>query len=276
VMGRRTTEHRMRQRGWSPDHRVERRATGSHRQSGGLARRRGAGHRQRLRQVAERPARCTRAAASRLAVSICGVGDVRSPSGGGLVLSQAVDPVGLTSFVWRSSPIGDVRRDLMERGSAPSKPCRRTSSIRKGERTWTRPMIVLGADTHKSSHTIAAVNSATGRDARSSAGAAVGWGSSPNRGLENRVAVRSLVGSNPVASLCSWPLGSRGSSAARRSRKRLLLRKGAMATCSPKAPSYAGVRVRCGRDASSRCPHARGCGSARRTAQGGRIAPSRA
>jgi hypothetical protein len=183
VMGRRTTEHRMRQRGWSPDHRVERRATGSHRQSGGLARRRGAGHRQRLRQVAERPARCTRAAASRLAVSICGVGDVRSPSGGGLVLSQAVDPVGLTSFVWRSSPIGDVRRDLMERGSAPSKPCRRTSSIRKGERTSTRPIIVLGADTHKSSHTIAAVNSATGRGARSSAGAAVGWGSSPNRGV---------------------------------------------------------------------------------------------
>ena len=41
VMGRRTTEHRLRQRGWSTDHRVERRATGSSRQSGGLARRRG-------------------------------------------------------------------------------------------------------------------------------------------------------------------------------------------------------------------------------------------
>jgi hypothetical protein len=41
VMGRRTTEHRMRQRGCNTDHRVDRRAAGSSPQSGGLARRRG-------------------------------------------------------------------------------------------------------------------------------------------------------------------------------------------------------------------------------------------
>src|SRR5215207_1947453 len=38
------------------------------------------------------------------------------------------------------------------------------SSIRKGERTWTRRMIVLGADTHKRSHSLAVVNGATGED----------------------------------------------------------------------------------------------------------------
>ena len=41
VIGRRTTEYRMRQRGCSSDHRVARRAAGSSPQSGGLARRRG-------------------------------------------------------------------------------------------------------------------------------------------------------------------------------------------------------------------------------------------
>src|SRR5512132_3967473 len=58
----------------------------------------------------------------------------------------------------RSGPCTD-----QERGSAPSKPCPPGVQHPERERTWTRVMIVLGADTHKSSHTIAAVDTATGR-----------------------------------------------------------------------------------------------------------------
>src|SRR3954471_19398145 len=46
------------------------------------------------------------------------------------------------------------------RGTASSKPCPRGVRLCRGRRT--RAMIVLGADTHKRSHTVAAVAAATG------------------------------------------------------------------------------------------------------------------
>src|SRR5919107_1606713 len=46
------------------------------------------------------------------------------------------------------------------RGSASSKPC--PPGVRSVQDRRTRPMIVLGADTHKRSHTIAAVAAPTG------------------------------------------------------------------------------------------------------------------
>src|SRR5678816_1508661 len=48
------------------------------------------------------------------------------------------------------------------RGTASSKPCPPAVRLHRGEREGTRTMIVLGADTHKRSHTIAAVAAATG------------------------------------------------------------------------------------------------------------------
>jgi hypothetical protein len=61
----------------------------------------------------------------------------------------------------RSSPVGDVRRDLKGAWPAPSKPCPPGVHFNR-EKKGTQLMIVLGADMHKSSHTIAAIVAATG------------------------------------------------------------------------------------------------------------------
>jgi len=52
------------------------------------------------------------------------------------------------------------RRDLIGAGIAPSKPCPPGVRFKPGE--GTKIMIVLGADMHKASHTLAAVGAATG------------------------------------------------------------------------------------------------------------------
>ena len=109
-----------------------------------------------------------RATAQRLAVWICGVGDVRRCGegprpGGELTLFEAVDP-SWSDFLLlcRSSPVGDARRDLIGAWHRPkqavSAGCPLSVEV-KGDGL----MIVLGADMHKSSHSIVAVDAATGQ-----------------------------------------------------------------------------------------------------------------
>jgi Transposase len=84
------------------------------------------------------------------------------PTGGELTLFQAVDPVGSDHLsLCRSSPVRDVRRDLIGAWQRPKQAVsagRPLSSNLKGDNA----MIVLGADMHKSSHTLAAVAAITG------------------------------------------------------------------------------------------------------------------
>jgi hypothetical protein len=62
----------------------------------------------------------------------------------------------------RSSPVGDVRRDLIGAWQRPQQALSAERPASGWKRMWTRAMIVLGADTHKRSHTLAAINVATG------------------------------------------------------------------------------------------------------------------
>src|SRR5688500_5311609 len=84
------------------------------------------------------------------------------PTGGELTVFEAVGRAGPDFLVFcRSSPVGDVWRDLidawqcLQQAVSAGRP-----SVLRSRRT--RAMIVLGADTHKRSHTIAAVAATTG------------------------------------------------------------------------------------------------------------------
>src|ERR687898_2366363 len=85
-----------------------------------------------------------------------------SATGGELTLSLRLSAVGPDFLLLcRSSPVGDVRCDLIGAWQRPRASLVRRVSTRVNER-WTRLMMVLGADTHKRSHTVAAVAASTG------------------------------------------------------------------------------------------------------------------
>src|SRR5215204_1546760 len=84
------------------------------------------------------------------------------PTGGELTRFEAVGRLEPDFLVFcRSSPVGDVWRDLIDAWQrlqqAVSASCPSVLNDRR-----TRAMIVLGADTHKRSHTVAVVAAATG------------------------------------------------------------------------------------------------------------------
>ena len=84
------------------------------------------------------------------------------PTGGELTLFEAVGRMWPDLLLLcRSSPVGDVRRDLIGAWQRPQQAVSAGCPTQSRWR-WTRSMIVLGADTHKRSHTIAAVSAATG------------------------------------------------------------------------------------------------------------------
>ena len=83
-------------------------------------------------------------------------------TGGELTLFQAVGPSGSDFLsLCRSSPVKDARRDLIGAWRCPQQAMSAGRPPRPRRRR-TRSMIVLGADTHKRSHAIAAVVGATG------------------------------------------------------------------------------------------------------------------
>jgi hypothetical protein len=95
-------------------------------------------------------------------VSVTSGAEEKVPTGGELTLFEAVGPAGLTCFCCVARRrVGDVWRGLKGAWPRPQQAVSAGRPLHR-EKKGIELMIVLGADMHKSSHTIAGIAATTG------------------------------------------------------------------------------------------------------------------